>query len=327
MAEKTGLKSFWWLNAALQGFSAIFFIFLFPETRFKRRSVLKKSPACPPIPNNEVCKVEQVEANNVSPLAESSDPEKAGPSRVQGLDPAVDYDNLASTPSSDEDPWLGRGKPSRSQWRLFQPYEGNFLLEIWLPWKIYLYPIVQFAAMVVAWSCSSSLTLNLTQSQVYAAAPYNFTSSKIGLFNVAIFVGVLIGLFTAGPLSDLVAKWLTKRNNGVREPEMRLPAMIPYIIFMIIGNIIAALAYQHHWDWKVCSRVRPLSISLIYRSRVSKFSRLPLLLATPVLESSLLLSHQLRPPTRLTRTSQLQVLYLSPSPSTRTSGHMDCRNI
>ncbi|KAH8705907.1 major facilitator superfamily domain-containing protein [Talaromyces proteolyticus] len=242
MAEYAGLPSFWWLNAALQGFAVVCFIFLLPETKFRQGPVLENTTNQPTsddsISDEKNSNFEQVETKNRS-LVGNSDPEKEGQSRAQGITPAHSHQ------------WLTKGKPSKSQWKLFQPYEGNFLLELWLPWKVYFFPIVQFAALVVAWSCSASLTLNLTQSQVFTAPPYKFSSSTIGFFNFAIFVGVLIGLFTAGPLSDLIAKWLTKRNNGIREPEMRLPAMIPYIIIMIIGNVIVALAYEHSWNWKI----------------------------------------------------------------------------
>jgi len=150
-----------------------------------------------------------------------------------------------------DDPWLGRGKPSKQQWKLFQPYSGHLLRELILPWKLFAFPIVEFAAFVVSWSASSFLTLNLTQDQVFANPPYNFSSSKIGLFNFAILVGMLIGLFTAGPMSDFIAAWLTRRNRGIREPEMRLLTMIPYILIMILGNFIVAFGYQHSWDYRL----------------------------------------------------------------------------
>lgn len=72
----------------------------------------------------------------------------------------------------------------------------------------------------------------------------------IGFMNFAILVGAFIGLFTAGPLSDFVSARSTRRNNGVREPEMRLPAMIPYVIIMFLGNIVVAVGYQRHWPWQ-----------------------------------------------------------------------------
>lgn len=122
-----------------------------------------------------------------------------------------------------------------------------------MPWYLLSFPIVEFAAFVVSWTASSFLTLNLTQSQAFAAPPYLFSSTKIGFFNFAILIGALIGLFTAGPLSDAIAARLTKRNRGIREPEMRLLAMVPYVILMIIGNVVVAIGYERAWDWKVSS--------------------------------------------------------------------------
>lgn len=43
--------------------------------------------------------------------------------------------------------------------------------------------------------------------------------------NFAILIGAFIGLGTAGPLSDWVSARATKKNRGIREPEMRLQAM------------------------------------------------------------------------------------------------------
>jgi hypothetical protein len=60
----------------------------------------------------------------------------------------------------------------------------------------------------------------------------------------------MIGLATAGPLSDWVSARATRQNGGIREPEMRLPAMIPYVVIMYLGNIIVSVGYQNHWPWE-----------------------------------------------------------------------------
>jgi hypothetical protein len=44
---------------------------------------------------------------------------------------------------------------------------------------------------------------------------------------------------------------LTVRNKGVREPEMRLLTMVPYVCIMILGNVVTAVGYEHKWSWKV----------------------------------------------------------------------------
>jgi len=246
MAQQLGWRSFWWLNTALLGFTALCCIFLFPETKFKREFIPAHSQVStsPPLKASTE-QVEETPATNDTSVVDHADPEKTAP--VQSN---AESNNLTHV-HTHQDPWLGRGKPSKKQWRIAQPFEGNFFLELWLPWKLLLFPIVEFAAFVVSWSASSFLTLNLTQAQVFAAPPYNFTSTKIGFFNFAILIGQLIGLLTAGPLSDAIAARLTKRNRGIREPEMRLLAMVPYVILMIIGNFIVAFGYQQAWNWKV----------------------------------------------------------------------------
>src|SRR5450755_2722703 len=113
------------------------------------------------------------------------------------------------------------------------------------------FPIVEFAAFVVSWSASSFLTINLTQAQNFAAPPYNFSSQAVGFTNFALLVGSLLGLATNGRLSDWIAARATRKNRGIREPEMRLPTLIPYVCIMLLGNFVVAFGYQHKWDWKV----------------------------------------------------------------------------
>ncbi|KUL89205.1 hypothetical protein ZTR_03616 [Talaromyces verruculosus] len=117
--------------------------------------------------------------------------------------------------------------------------------------KLFAFPIVEFSSFVVSWCASSFLTLNLTQSQNFAAPPYNFSSQSIGFMNLATFVGSMIGLLTNGPLSDWIADRATKKNKGIREPEMRLPALIPYVLIMLVGNFVVAFGYQYKWDWRI----------------------------------------------------------------------------
>jgi len=233
MAQNLGWRSFWWLNTALLGFTTVLCICIFPETKFNRSFVPNHpglSPS-PPLKDGSLEQVETAEAHGV----DSVDPEKvtARPELPPTATATTTNHATLAHVHTHEDPWLGRGKPCKQQWKLAQAYEGNILLELWMPWKLFLFPIVEFSAFVVSWTASSFLTLNLTQSQVFAAPPYNFSSSTIGLFNFAVLVGALIGLFTAGPLSDALAARLTQRNRGIREPEMRLLAMIPYVYFTV----------------------------------------------------------------------------------------------
>lgn len=60
--------------------------------------------------------------------------------------------------------------------------------------------------------------------------PYNFDSIGIGLMNIAPFVGALLGFPCGGWLSDKSILWLSKKNRGIYEPEMRLWLALPVAV-------------------------------------------------------------------------------------------------
>jgi hypothetical protein len=249
MTEDLGFRSFWWLNAGLIGASFLMVVFMFPETRYKRAEPVVPTKQIHPDSPNEKGHATTIE-NTSSPSSEDGEIHQVTTAISTAAPPAND---LALTETAARDPYLGAGTPGRWQWRVFQPNAHPFrsiFLDLWIPWKLFAFPIVEFAAFVVSWSCSSFLTINLTQSQVLSLPPYNFRPATVGFTNFAIIVGALIGLFTSGPLSDWVAARATRKNGGVREPEMRLPAMIPYVVVMFLGNIVVAVGYERKWPWE-----------------------------------------------------------------------------
>ena len=49
--------------------------------------------------------------------------------------------------------------------------------------------------------------------------------------------------------SDRLAAYLTKRNNGIREAEMRLGVLIPAMVIAPCGLIVYGLTAQHDLQW------------------------------------------------------------------------------
>lgn len=246
MADHTGWRNYWWLQVALLGFTFFLVLFGFPETKWHR------------IHPDELRAMQSKSTSGHSP-DEKTVGQATEASVVEGVASPV---GLAKSETEQRDPWLHKGTPSRQQFGLYQPNKHplqSIVLDLWTPIKLFAFPIVEFASFVVSWSASVFLTLNLTQSQRFAPPPYGFSSESIGFFNFAIVGGGLIGLFTAGPLSDWISMRLTRRNRGIREPEMRLLTMFPYVIIMIIGNFIVAFGYQQEWDWKVNGSGSPAS--------------------------------------------------------------------
>lgn len=248
MTETVGWRSFWWLNTGLLGISFLMVVFMFPETRFRRELAGPSGHTMVGSPEGETLTTTE----KISPSSEDGK-RNNDVECINNIASNSPISGMNETEQSPHDPHLGRGTPSKWQWRVFQPNAHPFrsiFLDLWTPWKLFAFPIVEFAAFVVSWSCSSFLTINLTQSQVLAAPPYNFKPTTVGFTNFAIIVGALIGLFTSGPLSDWVSARSTRKNNGIREPEMRLPAMVPYVIIMFVGNIAVAIGYERKWPWE-----------------------------------------------------------------------------
>ncbi|KAH0493376.1 hypothetical protein TgHK011_000048 [Trichoderma gracile] len=221
MAERFGWRSFWWFNTGLLIFTLVLNIALLPETRFARKT-------------------------HTRPVSESSPSVEEPDTKSSSV---IDHSENAS--QQPQDPWLSRGHPSMKQFLPWGPYQGSILQELWLPWYLHAFPIVEFAAFIVSFSASGFLVANLTQQQYFGAPPYNFTTQQVGFTNFAIFAGSMIGLLTSGPMSDWVANYFTKRNRGIREPEMRLITMLPYTLGMIIGLVVVAVGYTRMWSWEV----------------------------------------------------------------------------
>lgn len=67
-----------------------------------------------------------------------------------------------------------------------------------------------------------------------------------------IAVGNAAGYFLAIPLtftSDRLAAYLTKRNNSIREAEMRLGVLLPAMIIGPVGLVIYGITAQNNLHW------------------------------------------------------------------------------
>lgn len=154
------------------------------------------------------------------------------------------------------DECLGKGRPSRQQFNLFQPTDRKALSEVWrhlwTPIEIFFFPIICWAAWTMAGAANAFLLLVLFESPILSNPPYNFSSASVGFANFAPAVGAIIGLTVAGPFSDWIAMRATRRNNGIREPEMRLPALIPFIVISTIALVVSRaplLFLLHFRSW------------------------------------------------------------------------------
>ena len=213
--------------------SLLFIIAAFPETKYNR-------------PSQQTTTDLPIESAHAEREKQTADAERHELSSTHS--PHAD---ATAHPAS-----VGRGRPSGTQFSLiprprFNHGLGLILRDIISPLQIFTYPIVLWASFAMGFAANSLLALNLTQAQVFAAPPYLFSPAQIGYVNFAFAIGAIIALLTAGPLSDWVALRSAKKNGGVLEAEMRLPALIPFVVTSLVGMVVAAVGYQRSWDWAI----------------------------------------------------------------------------
>lgn len=111
-------------------------------------------------------------------------------------------------------------------------------------WPATLWAILIFAVDVGA---LAAVTTNVATA---AGETYFWGPGLSGSAFAASVIGSILGI-GGGALSDWWAVRQTKRNGGVREPEMRLLPMLPAIITMPLGLVLYGLGFQDRLHWIV----------------------------------------------------------------------------
>lgn len=83
--------------------------------------------------------------------------------------------------------------------------------------------------------------------------PLWFGELETGYMYTGAFVGAILGFVVSGLISDPSARWLTRLNHGVYEPEFRLVLVIPQLVFGCAGlygfGFTASNAGRYGWFW------------------------------------------------------------------------------
>ena len=82
-------------------------------------------------------------------------------------------------------------------------------------------------------------------------ATYNFTPLQAGLVYISPFVGGVLGTAVAGKVSDIIVRYMSRRNDGVYEPEFRLVMAIPIVIATCIGLMGYGWSAEERDNWIV----------------------------------------------------------------------------
>lgn len=134
-----------------------------------------------------------------------------------------------------------RTAPSKTYRQSLKPWNGRLAKDKWLkvmvrPFILFAYPAVLWSSMAYALAVGWLIVLSESIAHIYQnRESYNFTALQVGLVYISPFIGGVLGTAVAGKVSDLIVRFMARRNDGVYEPEFRLVMAIPITISTVIG--------------------------------------------------------------------------------------------
>lgn len=105
------------------------------------------------------------------------------------------------------------------------------------------YPACWLPAFWFAWTFSWSVGIG-TIITILFRRNYHLTAPNVNLVYIAPLIGAVLGELAGGPFSDFVVRRLTAQNHGQRKPEMRLHAMYPALVCIVVGLVVFGVTLQ-----------------------------------------------------------------------------------
>ncbi|EMC97788.1 hypothetical protein BAUCODRAFT_31791 [Baudoinia panamericana UAMH 10762] len=198
---------------------------------------------------------DRAELQNLPPASRSSDSIPASTDEEAVTE--ITDDKIVTTKSKEmpQHPALRGQQVPKKTWRqelsLWSgvPKDENLLTLFIRPFPLIVYPAVIFAFLGYAVSLAWVVSINILNSFVLQAPPYNWKPSINGLINIPGLLGNLFGAWVGGWVVDRYSDWRSKKNGGVFQPETRLHLLwIPAII--VPAGLLAfgyGVAKTLHW--------------------------------------------------------------------------------
>jgi hypothetical protein len=118
-------------------------------------------------------------------------------------------------------------------------YSDESLIKLIIrPFAVLINPAVIWAVLTLAFPVLWVVAISFVIAQIFAPPPYLLTTTQLGYLSAGPLVGGTLGCLLCGFISDPIAKWVTRKNNGVYEPEFRLLLQLGTVVFSVIGYFL-----------------------------------------------------------------------------------------
>ncbi|KAI9662118.1 MAG: hypothetical protein M1831_002814 [Alyxoria varia] len=150
-----------------------------------------------------------------------------------------------------------RHAPPKSYLRTLKPWSGrlghyNWFRVAFRPFVLFAYPSILWSTAIYSLSVGWLIVLSEAVAHIYREHDsYHFSALSTGLVYISPFIGGILGTAVAGKLSDVIVRFMARRNGGIYEPEFRLIMAIPVAISTTIGLVGFGWSAQERNAWIV----------------------------------------------------------------------------
>lgn len=151
----------------------------------------------------------------------------------------------------------GSQETVKTFWEELKPFSGTYskvnIFKLFIrPVPLMIYPAAMYLYLLQGTMQAWTIGISIILAQIFSAPPYNFNSEAIGYIYVGPMLATILAYLCTGFTSDMVAKWMAKKNGNVYEPEFRLLLAIPVLLFGVAGFFGMGNAVQQGASWPVC---------------------------------------------------------------------------
>lgn len=206
--------------------------FFVPETAYRRSAHL----------NTDMASTEDVhQYENENTREFKSEGRATGSIEPPGSADSPKEKDGASTPR----PFIGELAPGASTPRVtyaqsLMPFNGrktdeSFWKLVIRPFPLFAHPAILWASLIQGAMIGWTVFIGIILAAIFLGPPLFWDEERTGYAYTGAFIGAVLGFLVAGGLADWSAKYMTRRNGGIYEPEFRLVLVIPQLIFGCAG--------------------------------------------------------------------------------------------
>jgi MFS family permease len=150
--------------------------------------------------------------------------------------------------------FAGPDTPLKSFQKKLLPFSGRKTDDAFF--KLFLRPFPLFAHPAILWACliqgamvGWTVFIGIMLAAIFFGPPLFWNEVNTGYAYTGAFLGSVIGFLIAGALADWSAKYLTRKNNGIYEPEFRIVLVIPQLVFGCTGLYLFGVTTSRPTDY------------------------------------------------------------------------------